>query len=167
MTRNETRELLHVSYSRLRIYEQWKWLTPRKANEVLPPGLRNRSGRGRPAVVVYERAEVEAIHARRRLMRSAGVAQRVWAAFRAGRTVVDVVVDLGVEPRVVQELLEQYTTATRCIVLPGDVVQDMQQLGFTVSAETFVTVVRGLLDRVRGKGRTHAVRFLPDTQKGA
>lgn len=114
--------------------------------------------------MVYAAEEVEQIARRRRLVRRASAAQRAFAAFREGRTVVDVVVDHGLDPTLARELFSEYAQAAGCVLLPGDVVTRLAELGFTVTAGTFLSVVRNLLDTARGRmaKRPAAVRFLAD-----
>lgn len=162
LTRTEVKARLKVSYSRLRVYEGYGWLKPQRAAAV---GYRQpATHRGRPPSVVYDQREVDEIARRRTLMRRASSAQRAFAAFQRGAGVVDVVVELGVEPSLARELYSDYAEAAGYLLLPGEVAAVLVELGFQVTAETFPNVVRNLLAAARGRmpQSTRGVRFLAD-----
>ncbi len=164
LTRSEVVKQLGISYSRLLTYEGYGWLHKRRAADV---GARTRGAPrgGRPAAIVYDQDEVNEIGRRRRIMRRASVAQRAFAAFARGQGVVQVVIELGVEPEVAAELYRDYATAAGGLYLPGDVVGELTRMGFQVTVQTFPDMVRKLLDAARGRTPRAAqgVRFLPDT----
>lgn len=164
LTRNEVLARLRISYSRLLTYERYGWLTKYRAADV---GYRSRGGNhgGRPPAVVYDLRQVDDIGRRRRIMRRASAAQRAFAAFDRGQGVVQVVVELGIDPDLARDLYRDYAIAAGGVYLPGELVDELRRLGFDVTAATFPDVVRNLLAAARGRTPRppRGVRFLADT----
>lgn len=173
IARREAEQKYQISYSKLVDYEQKGLLTAYRADKVRYSRKGNRGGAR--VKWVYDEEHVAALSRKvgpdARLVKRTRKEAEVLELLEKGIDLVVIVRQLKILPAKAEQIRDFYLREKGAVVVPGDVVQLLHNMGFSVTNENVAEVIMALVERIRvlnarlgnkDKAPPKRVRFIPD-----